>query len=223
MLPYRGFSRHWRILAEVDAIRTSLGMSYEDVSALLAKSGLKLSIISQDRISRGLDTHDGKPCAPLQRELKRAHAVTWVPEVPKPQLPDPPRFNLTWSTTIADVLQEVERTASPTSEVQHQIDNALVERKPPAVGVQQALPLATKVQHSGPSQTPVTNQPPDEHHGSVKLLTYKAVADMLGTSDWHVRKMIARGQFVDPIDVDGLGPRFRFEVVLAWINKIGAA
>lgn len=78
-LPARGLRRHWRQLAEIHHIRLALNLSCEEFSKQLKAAGRGLSVVTLRRIEQGLDTHDGKPCAELQAELKAAQAK-WTPK-----------------------------------------------------------------------------------------------------------------------------------------------
>ncbi len=220
-LPYRGFSRHWKELAEVDTLRVMLGMSFEDVSLVLEKMGLKLSIMSQTRIANGRDTHDGKPSQALQRELAKARAKTWL----KPQDVGETRaaFKLTTSTTLADLLREVERRAP--------VDRAdVVSASQPEAAPAVAAPRGAAVQQTLPLQKPqsLPAEPPVARHkvcnGSTdqsKLMLIDEVAKLLGTSVQQTRNMVGRGQLVKPLKVPGLGLRWRAADVNEWIQGLG--
>lgn len=219
-LPYRGFSRYWKELAEVDTIRVALGMSFEEVSRVLAKKGLKLSIMSQTRISNGRDTHDGKPCPALQRELAKARSKTWVePDVEHSR---PSSLKLSASTTLADIIREVERMSPPAIQpaaqvvVKEAVQALERSEQSRTKGIQQTLPLA---------KAPVANEgvvsPRPKNADDGKLMMIDDVAKLLGTSVQQTRNMVGRGQLVKPIKVPGLGLRWRASDVNNWIQGLG--
>ena len=242
-LPYRGFSRYWKELAEVDTIRVALGMSFEDVSRVLAKKGLKLSIMSQTRIANGLDTHDGKPCQALQKELAKARAKVWVePNAaprPTPAPPSPPqrRFYLSPATTIAELMAEAGLDSGDATPDNEPPSPTVVN--PTSKGVQQDLPLSTKpAQNVRPPPKAArtakrTSAPPPKVQTGVKvgvetatakqepMMTTAEVAAILATSPRQIRNMAARGQFVKQLKVPGLGVRFMAHAVREWLERLG--